>query len=256
MSVPDGPVAEFDGVVKDYRVGVVHRRTVRALAGVTFRMESGCVFSLLGPNRAGKTTLLKILLSLCRPTSGRVLRLGQPTGCRQTLARIGYVHENQAFPRYLTAEGLLTYYGAMSLLPADEVRERVPALLQRVGLADRRRETIDHFSKGMIQRLGLAQALLNEPDLLVLDEPSEGLDLEGRHIVRDVIAEQRQRGRTVLQVSHLLTEVERVSDQVAVIVAGRLVYDGSLSAFIHPPNADEPQTLEQALESLYEREAA
>ncbi len=256
MSHADAPIAEFEDVVKNYHVGLINRRTIRAVAGVNLRIEAGEVFSLLGPNRAGKTTLLKILLSLSRPTSGRVLRFGRPASERSTLGRVGYVHENQAFPRYLTAEGLLTYYGALTLLPSEDVRRRVPELLERVGLADRRRESINHFSKGMIQRLGLAQALLNEPDLLVLDEPSEGLDLDGRQIVRDVINDQRQRGRTVLLVSHLLTEVERVSDRVGVIMAGRLVFHGPLDLLLRETGTGHRRTLEQALESLYAKEAA
>jgi ABC-2 type transport system ATP-binding protein len=256
MSVSVTPVAEFDRVTKDYRVGLLRRRNIRAVADVSLRIEAGEVLALLGPNRAGKTTLLKLLLSLCRPTRGAVRRLGQPVSHHATLARVGYVHENQAFPRYLTAEGLLTFYGALTLLPAREVQRRVPELLDRVGLADRRHETIDHFSKGMVQRLGLAQALLNQPELLVLDEPSEGLDLEGRQLVRDVIAEQRRQGRTVLLVSHLLTEVERVSDRVAVLVGGRLIHIGSLASLIDNPRTGAALTLEQALETLYSKEAA
>jgi ABC-2 type transport system ATP-binding protein len=146
------------------------------------RIESGEVFGLLGPNRAGKTTLVKMLLSLCRPTAGEVFRLGRPLSDRSTLGQVGYVHENHAFPRYLSAADLLEYYGALTLMPSDLVRERVPRLLERVGLADRSREPIARFSKGMLQRLGIAQALLNAPRLLVLDEPTEGLDLNGRRL--------------------------------------------------------------------------
>jgi ABC-2 type transport system ATP-binding protein len=250
------PVLEFQAVVKDYRVGLLGRRTVRALDGISLQVEPGEVLALLGPNRAGKTTLLKILLSLCRPTSGRAVRFGRPVADRRTLARVGYVHENQAFPRYLTAPGLLTYYGALTLMPAEDVYQRVPALLERVGLADRGREPIAHFSKGMIQRLGLAQALLNEPDLLVLDEPSEGLDVLGRRLVRDVIQEQRRLGGTVLLVSHLLTEVEQVCDRVAVLVGGRLAYTGTLPGLLRDPATGSHRPLEQAVQVYYEEQAA
>src|SRR5262249_26144062 len=150
---------------------------------------------------------------LCRPTAGRVLRFGRPAADRRTLARVGYVHENHAFPRYLSATALLHYYGALALLPEPVVRERVPQLLERAGLADRAREPIARFSKGMVQRLGVAQALVNDPDLLVLDEPSEGLDLAGRQVIREVIAEQRRKGGAVLLVSHVLGEVEQVCDK-------------------------------------------
>ena len=245
-------VAEFEEVVKDYPFGVLGRRSLRAVAGISLRIEPGEVLALLGPNRAGKTTLLKILLSLCRPTAGRALRFGRPVDDLRTLAWVGYVHENQAFPRYLTAAGLLEYYGALTNVPYEDVRRRRPDLLERVGLADRSHEPIDRFSKGMIQRLGLAQALINDPDLLVLDEPSEGLDLSGRRLVRDLIQDLRGRGKAVLLVSHLLTEVERLCDRVAVVVAGRLVHVGPLSALLRNPHSGETQPLEQALQAFYE----
>src|SRR5262249_41115106 len=130
-------VAEFADVVKDYRTGWLRRRTLRAVGRVSFRVGPGEVVGLLGPNRAGETTLGQVLLGLCRPTAGRVLRLDRPAADRSTLARVGYVHENQAFPRYWTATGLLHYYGAMTLMQEPDVRRRVPELLERVGLADR-----------------------------------------------------------------------------------------------------------------------
>ncbi len=150
-------VVEFQDIVKDYPVDWLGRRQLRAVGGVSFQVEAGEVFGLLGPNRAGKTTLVKILLSLCQPTSGQARRLGRPVADRSTLARVGYVHENQAFPRYLTAAGLLNYYGALSLTRPEEIQKRVPLLLEQVGLADRSREPIARFSKGMIQRLSLAR---------------------------------------------------------------------------------------------------
>jgi ABC-2 type transport system ATP-binding protein len=222
------------------------------VAGVSFAVQRGEVFGLLGPNRAGKTTLVKLLLSLARPTAGTVRRLGQPAADRRTLARVGYVHENHAFPRYLTATALLEYYGALSLLPEPTVRARVPQLLERVGLADRAGEPITRFSKGMVQRLGIAQALLNEPELLVLDEPSEGLDLAGRQLIRELVAEQRRRGRGVLLVSHLLPEVEQLCDRAAVLVGGQLRFLGPLSELTADPDTGAPRPLEQALQSLYE----
>jgi ABC-2 type transport system ATP-binding protein len=225
----------------------MRRSTVRAVTDVTFRVEPGEVFGLLGPNRAGKTTLVKLLLSLCRAGSGSVSRLGKPAADASTLARVGYVHENPAFPRFWNAAGLLEYYGAMSLMAEPIVRQRVPQLLERVGLADRAREPIAGFSKGMIQRLGLAQALLNEPDLLVLDEPGEGLDLLGRRLVHEVIRERRQQGKTILMVSHALSDVAALCDRVAVLVGGRLNFLGSLSGL----TASEGRPLEQALQNIY-----
>lgn len=220
--------AEFSEVVKEYPRGWWGRDRIRALGGVTLRIPSGTVFGLLGPNRAGKTTLVKLLLSLCRPTSGEVRRLGRPAADLRTLKGVGYVHENPAFPRYLSARGLLEYYGALSLLPEEDVKKRVPPLLETVGLADRSEEPIARFSKGMVQRLGLAQALLDDPDLLVLDEPSEGLDLPGRQMVRDLIGARKKAGKTVLFVSHVVPEVEAVCDRVAVLRAGKLAFEGDL----------------------------
>ena len=190
MTTPTA-VAEFVEVMKTYRTPVRRGRTVEALRGVSFGVAPGEVFALLGPNRAGKTTLVKILLGLCHPSGGRVVRLGRPLSERSTLARVGYMHENQAFPRYLTAVALLNYYGALSWIPPATLATRVPTVLERVGLADRAQEPIARFSKGMAQRLALAQALLAEPDLLVLDEPLEGLDLHGRQLLQDIIVQQR-----------------------------------------------------------------
>ena len=239
-------VAEFEGVSKVHRVGLLRRTPVRAAADVTFRVEAGEVFGLLGPNRAGKTTLVKLLLALARPTAGRVTRLGRPAADPATLARVGYVHENPAFPRYWSAARLLEYYGAMTLMDEPTVRRRVPELLERVGLADRSREPIAGFSKGMVQRLGLAQALLNDPDLLVLDEPAEGLDLLGRRLVHEVIGERKKQGRTVILVSHALSDVAALCDRVAVLVGGRLNYLGGLAAL-----TAESRPLEQVVQDLY-----
>jgi ABC-2 type transport system ATP-binding protein len=245
------PIAEFDNVIKDYPRGVFRRQSLRALDGVSFALHSGDVFGLLGPNRAGKTTLVKLLLSLCRPTAGAVRRFGRPVAQRRTLARVGYIHENHAFPCYLTATALLEYYGALTLLPEPAVRVRVPKLLELVGLADRAREPITRFSKGMVQRLGIAQALLNEPELLVLDEPSEGLDLAGRRLIRSLVDEQRRRGHAVLLVSHLLPEVEQLCDRVAVLVAGQLKYVGPIRELTSDPVTGGNRSLEHALNELY-----
>jgi ABC-2 type transport system ATP-binding protein len=244
--------ATFEGVSKTYRNGVFSRRTIEALRDVRLRIECGEVFGLVGPNRAGKTTLIKLLLSLCQPSAGEIQRLGRPLSDRSTLAHVGYVHENHAFPRYLSAAALLEYYAALTLMPHERVRERVPKLLELVGLADRRREPIARFSKGMIQRLGIAQALLNEPRLLVLDEPAEGLDLHGRRLLRDTVSQVRQRGGSVLLVTHILTEIEHLCDRVGVLVEGRLVHVGPL-ADLTGGDAETPRSLEKSLKELYAR---
>lgn len=247
--------ATFENVEKVYRSGLFGRGGVPAVRGVTLAVPAGAVFGLLGPNRAGKTTLVKLLLSLARPTAGAVTRLGEPVASRRTLARVGYMHENHAFPRYLTASEVLTFYGGLSGVPSGEVAGRAAALLERVGLADRGREPIGRFSKGMVQRLGLAQALVNDPDLLILDEPTEGLDLFGRQLLRDVIGGFRRAGKTVLLVTHVLPEVEELCDELAVIVAGKLAYRGSLPELLAGPGG-EPRGLEAALRGLYRQGGA
>jgi len=236
-------VVAFENVTRDYRTSWLPGRSLRAVENISFSVEPGEVFGLLGPNRAGKTTLVKLLLSLSRPTSGQVMRLGRPARDRSTLGRVGYMHENHAFPRYLNARELLSYYGAMSLIPYEQLGPRVEELLGKVGLSDRADDPIWQFSKGMIQRLGLAQALLNDPELLVLDEPTEGLDLGGRRLLREVVTDMKTRGRTVLIVSHVLPEVEQLCSRVAVLARGAMRFVGPLNQLQGP--------LEQALHGLY-----
>jgi ABC-2 type transport system ATP-binding protein len=243
-------VAEFEKFGKVYRTGVLGRGRRTAVEDVTFHINPGEVFALVGPNRAGKTTLVKALLSLCRPTSGKVARFQRPLSDRRTLSRIGYVHENPAFPRYLTARSLLEYFGGHALLPRPVIRQRSAELLERVGLADRGNEPIAGFSKGMVQRLALAQALLNEPDLMVLDEPGEGLDLAGRKLVLDVIAERRKKYQTVLLVTHQVADIEQVCDRIAVLVAGRLAFLGSVNELRRDPKSGAQRPLDQALSQL------
>lgn len=248
--------AAFDKVEKTYRTGLFGRGGVAAVRGVTLAVPTGSVFGLLGPNRAGKTTLVKMLLSLTAPTGGAVTRLGEPPHHRGTLARVGYMHENHAFPRYLTATDLLEFYGGLSGVPSAALTPRVAALLERVGLADRKDEPIARFSKGMVQRLGLAQAIVNEPDLLILDEPTEGLDLNGRQLLRAVVREFKAAGKTVLLVSHVLPEVQELCDRVAVVAAGKVVHQGPLAELVRDPKGGKDRPLEAALRPLYDRQDA
>jgi ABC-2 type transport system ATP-binding protein len=241
------PAVVFENVEKAYRTGPFGGK-VEAVRGVNFSIPRGSTFALLGPNRAGKTTLIKLLLNLARPTAGTVNRLGEPANRRATLSRVGYMHENHAFPRYLSATEVLTFYGGLAGVPGSELAGKVAALLDRVGLADRKREPIARFSKGMVQRLGLAQALINEPELLILDEPTEGLDLTGRQLLRSVAREFQAAQRTIVLVSHVLPEVEAVCDRGAVVVAGKLAWEGELASLSKP--------LETALQSIYDKGAA
>jgi ABC-2 type transport system ATP-binding protein len=243
--------AEFVDVSKAYRPPVGRGPAIQALREVSLAVEPGEALAILGPNRAGKTTLLKTLLGLCHASTGRVFRLGRPLSDRGTLARVGYMHENQAFPRYLTARGLLEFYGRLSLIPPVLLKSRVPALLDKVGLTDRASEPIGRFSKGMVQRLALAQALLTEPDLLVLDEPLEGLDLTGRQSLQDLIVQKRNAGKAVLVVSHALGEVAEVCDRLAVLVSGRLAHLGKLAPLLRDPRTGGARSLEAALATIY-----
>jgi ABC-2 type transport system ATP-binding protein len=243
--------AEFIDVSKTYRPRLRSGQSVQALRGVSFGIEPGEAVALLGPNRAGKTTLLKILLGLCHPCGGRVLRLGYPLSQRSTLARVGYMHENQAFPRYLSARALLDFYGKLSGISPEVLRKRVPALLEKLQLADRAREPISRYSKGMVQRLALAHSMLAEPDLLVLDEPMEGLDMTARLLLQEIVTQQRDAGKSVLVVSHNLGEVAQVCDRLAVLVEGRLAYLGPLDSLLQDPSTLQERSLEAALAPIY-----
>ena len=244
--------ARFAEVTKHYpagRLGLGRRAAVR---GVSFEVGRGEVVGLVGPNRAGKTTLVKLLLSLCRADGGSVERLGRPVSDRSTLAGVGYVHESPAFPRYLSAGDVLDYYGALAGVPRSTLRGRAPALLDRVGLGGRDREPIAGFSKGMLQRLGLAQALANDPALLVLDEPGEGLDLSGRDLVTDLIRAHRRGGRSALLVTHALADAEALCDRVVVLVDGRVAREGSPASLARAPSRPGgPRGLEAALKPHY-----
>jgi ABC-2 type transport system ATP-binding protein len=247
----------FDQVIKTYSTGFLGRgEGIQALRGISLTVPAGGVFGLLGPNRAGKTTLVKLLLSLSAPTDGTITRLGEPLSDRRTLGRIGYMHENHAFPRYLSASELLTFYGGLSGLSSEAVPEKVNQLLERVGLADRRSEPIARFSKGMVQRLGLAQALINDPELLILDEPTEGLDLFGRQLLRQIVREYKAAHKTVILVSHVLPEVEELCDTLTVLVAGRVVHTGTLAELLRDTGTGGKRSLEVALKPLYEKGVA
>lgn len=250
MKRPDA--VHFNHVSKVYRSPWTGRRVV-ALDDVTFSIEAGDVFGLIGPNRAGKTTLVKCLLSICRPTRGEITRLGRPWSVRSTLTQIGYVHESPAFSRYLNAAQVLTGYGQLSGLTSARARYRAGELLEQVGLADRSRESIARFSKGMLQRLALGQALINEPELLVLDEPSEGMDLSARKLLHRIIREQQQREQTVILVSHALADVELLCDRIAVLRDGRAMFVGPVADLKHDTDLNcTGKPLESAVGPLYE----
>ena len=219
----------IEDLTKDYAIGFWRRRSYRALDRLTLDIDSGEVFGFLGPNGAGKTTTLKLLMQLIFPTSGRAEILGRPVGDMRTRRRIGYLPENPSFYDYLTAEELLGYFANLFGYSGPDRRKRVSALLDRVGIGAERRLQLRKFSKGMIQRVGIAQALLNDPEVVFLDEPMSGLDPLGRRDVRQLILDLRDQGRTVFFSSHILADAEALCRRVAVVAGGRLAASGALA---------------------------
>ena len=217
-----------DALTKDYAVGFWRKRPYRALDRLSLEVEPGEVFGFLGPNGAGKTTTLKLLMQLVYPTSGRAEIFGQPVGDAAVKRRLGYLPENPYFYDYLTAEELLTYFAGLFGYGPAERRARTSRLLDDVGIGRERRLQLRKFSKGMLQRVGLAQALVNDPELVVLDEPMSGLDPIGRRQVRDLIAGLRTAGVTVFFSSHIIADIEVLCDRVAILRAGRLAHLGRL----------------------------
>ncbi|MGC1272151.1 MAG: ABC transporter ATP-binding protein [Planctomycetaceae bacterium] len=221
-------VVEVLNLHKNYLDGLVFRRRVEALRGVSLVVEPGEIFGLLGPNGAGKTTLIKVLLGIVRKSGGEARLFGRPAGDRQARGRVGYLPESHRLPRHLTANTALEYYGGLSNIPLREVRRRTPDLLRLVGLEKWGTTSVAKYSKGMQQRLGLAQAMLHDPDLLVLDEPTDGVDPVGRADIRRVLRQLKERGKTVFLNSHLLQELEIICDRVAILRNGRVERIGSL----------------------------
>ncbi len=194
-----------------------------AVEGLTLEVPRGEVFGFLGPNGAGKSTSIKMLLGLVGPTSGEAEVLGQPAGDVETRRKIGFLPEHFQFYGWLTGSELLHVHGRLYGMSRAQLRHRIPALLDLVGLSAHGEKRVRDFSKGMLQRIGLAQALLNDPELIFLDEPTSGLDPIGRRLVRDIIKAQRERGATVFLNSHLLSEVEITCDRVAFIKRGEVL---------------------------------
>lgn len=203
-----------------------------AVRGLTLEVFRGEVFGFLGPNGAGKSTSIKMMLGLIAPTRGEALVLGSPAGEVSVRRQIGFLPEHFRFYEWLTAEELLSVHGRLYGMSKPKLGERIPGLLNEVGLWPHREKRVRDFSKGMMQRLGLAQALLNEPELIFLDEPTSGLDPAGRKLVRDIIKAQRERGATVFLNSHLLGEVEATCDRVGFIKDGEVVETRRLGALI------------------------
>jgi ABC-2 type transport system ATP-binding protein len=211
---------------KTYRTPFA-RKKVEALRGVTFSVERGHIFGFVGPNGAGKTTTIRTLMGLIRPTGGAATILGEPIPSRTARAKVGFLPESPYFYDYLNVGELLDLAGRLFGLPHAVRKQRAEELIERVGLGRARTQNLKKFSKGMLQRAGLAQALMNDPELVVLDEPMSGLDPIGRKEVRELILELRDRGKTVFFSTHILSDVEAITDRVAIVARGQLQASGT-----------------------------
>ena len=223
------PAVSTDRLTKDFTAGFWRPRPHRGLDGLTFDIPSGGVFGLLGPNGAGKSTTLKLLMNLLRPTSGRAEVFGLPPGDVRAHGRLGFLPENPTFYDHLTAQELVAYFAGLFGYPAAECRTRAAKVLDRVGLGADRNRPLRQYSKGMVQRVGIAQALVNDPELVIFDEPMSGLDPVGRREVRELILQLRDEGRTVLFSSHILSDAELLCSRVGILAKGRLVASGALT---------------------------
>jgi ABC-2 type transport system ATP-binding protein len=229
--MPD-PVIQLESLTKDYTVGFWRPRPYRALDGLTLEVQRGEVFGCLGPNGAGKTTTLKLLMGLVFPTTGDARILGRPIHDVAMRRRIGFLPENPVFYDYLTGEELLAYFGQLCGASGRDARARAAVLLDRVGIGAERRLAVRRYSKGMVQRLGVAQALVNDPEVVFLDEPMSGLDPLGRRDVRALILQLRDEGRTIFFSSHILPDAETLCSRVAILAAGRLQAIGGMHELV------------------------
>jgi ABC-2 type transport system ATP-binding protein len=217
------PVIETGTLVKQYG-------RIEALRGVTLKVEKGEIFGLLGQNGAGKTTMVKIFLSITKPSSGTATLLDEPVGTARVRKRVGYLPEDHRFPDYHTGYSLLQYYGALLTVPRAERRRRADEMLELVGLKGRKHYKIRTYSKGMKQRLGIAQAIFHDPEVIFLDEPTDGVDPVGRKEIRALMQDLKTQGKTIFLNSHLLGEVELICDRVGILEKGELIREGDITS--------------------------
>lgn len=242
----------MDAIVID-KLSKTHRPTwpwqqpVTALHEVSLSVGHGEIFGFLGPNGAGKTTTMKIVLGLMRATSGTIELLGRPALDVDMHKNIGYLPESPYFYDYLTAEEFLWFYGRLGRVNESDLRQRIPALLERVGLTEARSRPLRKFSKGMLQRIGLAQALIHDPELVMLDEPMSGLDPVGRKDVRDIILGLRDQGKTIFFSTHIISDVEMICDRVGILAKGKMLAVGSIEELV---NRNVAQSVEVVCEGI------
>jgi ABC-2 type transport system ATP-binding protein len=228
------PVVQTDELRKVYRTGFWLNQKIESLKKCSLTVYQGETFGLLGPNGAGKTTLLKTLLGIVRPTSGRAWLLGAPIGQVGVKQKIGYLPENAYFYDYLTGWEFLQFAAGLFQIPDDVQRQRIPMLLDLVGLSQSagRKKQLRQYSKGMLQRIGMAQALINDPEVVFLDEPMSGLDPMGRYQIREIILSLKAQGKTIFFNSHVLSDVEKICDRIAILADGELICNGSLAELL------------------------
>ena len=243
-----GAAVAVEGLTKVFPVPF-RRKSITAVRDLNLRVEAGEVYGLLGPNGSGKSTTLKIILGLAWPTRGRTEIFGRDSSLVESRQAVGFLPENPYFYKFLTGEETLRFFGKLCRVNGSRLKSRVRELLELVGLTNARDQRLSTYSKGMLQRIGLAQALINEPKLVVLDEPTAGVDPAGSRDIRNLIVDLKQCGITVLLSSHLLTQVQEICDRVGILARGVLVREGRLEELIAIENRSE-LVLENASEAL------
>jgi ABC-2 type transport system ATP-binding protein len=239
------PVIETKELSKEYGANKFSGQKVRALNNFTFTVNEGEIFGLLGPNGAGKTTLIKILLSITFPTSGTAKVFGLNASDHKWKSRTGYLPENHKFPGYLTGEQVLSYYARLSGLKSGlDLKKKINDMFELMKLKEWKYTKIRKYSKGMMQKLGLGQAIMNEPDLIFLDEPTDGVDPIGRKEIRDILLGLKAKGKTIFLNSHLLSEVEMICDRVAILNKGDLIKEGNVDDLTKEENIYIIETIE------------
>jgi len=207
------------------------KKNVQALSDLSLSIEGGSIFGLLGPNGAGKTTLIKILLGITFPTAGNASILNEDISNYKIKSKVGYLPENHKYPSYLTGGNVLKFFGRLNGLDGDNFEKKIDELLDLVKLSKWKKTKVKAYSKGMMQRLGLAQALINDPELIFLDEPTDGVDPIGRKEIRDILLNLKSKSKTIFLNSHLLSEVELISDRIGILNKGKLLHEGTVKEF-------------------------
>lgn len=225
------PILEVESVSQAFRVGFWMKK-VEVLKDIQLSVPQGAVFGFLGANGAGKTTLIHLITGLRKPTQGRIQVFGNDCSSVEAKSKIGYLPERPYFHHHLTGEGLLRYFGALAGLSNSKIQSRIPSVLTEVGMAHARKVELKRYSKGMLQRIGIAQALIHDPEFLVLDEPMSGLDPLGRKEIRELIVRLAGEGRTIFFSSHVIPDVEAICDQVGLIQKGKLIGCGKIGEFL------------------------